>query len=155
VRDQGFRHIAFVDRVGDTFRWKGENVATTEVERAFAKVPGVAEAAVYGVPVPRADGRAGMAAIVPAAGQRVDVRAAAAVLARELPAYAVPRFLRLVGSYETTATFKVRKVALKQQGFDPGAVSDPLYVLVDRARGYEKLTPRLYARICAGELRLP
>jgi acyl-CoA synthetase (AMP-forming)/AMP-acid ligase II len=155
VREQGFRHIAFVDRVGDTFRWKGENVATTEVERALAKVPGVAEAAVYGVPVPRADGRAGMAAIVPAAGQRVDVQAAAAVLASELPAYAVPRFLRLVKAYETTATFKVRKVALKQQGFDPGVVSDPLYVLVERARGYEKLTPRLYARIRSGELRLP
>ena len=155
VREQGFRHIAFVDRVGDTFRWKGENVATTEVERVLAKVPGVAGATVYGVPVPLADGRAGMAAIVPVAGRRFDGKAAAAVLARELPVYAVPRFVRLVASHETTATFKVRKVELKQQGFDPGLVADPLYVLLDRARGYQKLTPRLHARIRSGQLRVP
>ena len=154
VREQGFRHIAFVDRVGDTFRWKGENVATTEVERALATLPGVAGAAAYGVPVPHADGRAGMAAIVLLAGHPFDAQAVAAVLARELPAYAVPRFLRLVKSHETTATFKVRKVELKRQGFDPGVVPDPLYVLLDRARGYEELTPRLHARIRSGQLRV-
>ncbi|MDN5862857.1 MAG: long-chain-acyl-CoA synthetase, partial [Salinisphaera sp.] len=81
------RHIAFVDRLGDTFRWKGENVATTEVERALDAHPAISESVVYGVTVPGADGRAGMAAITPAAD--IDWTDLTAHLRRELPAYAV------------------------------------------------------------------
>ena len=73
----------------------------------------------------------------------------------QLPGYARPVFVRVIGQADMTGTFKVRKVELKQQGFDPGLVADPLYVLVDRARGYQELTPRLHARIRSGQLRVP
>jgi acyl-CoA synthetase (AMP-forming)/AMP-acid ligase II len=152
VRDQGWRHIQFVDRIGDTFRWKGENVATTEVEAALRTAPGIEDCAVYGVGVPQADGRAGCAAIRRAGA--LDGAALAAHLAAQLPAYAVPVFLREVDSIETTATFKTRKQTLRDEGVDPARVKDPLYVLIDRARGYEPLTPALWSRIEQGGLRL-
>jgi fatty-acyl-CoA synthase len=144
-----------VDRVGDTFRWKGENVATTEVERAFAQLPGVLQASVYGVRVPGADGRAGMAAIMLRNPGSFDGQGAARSLQQQLPAYAVPLFVRIVPEHETTATFKVRKVDLKRQGFDPGVIPDPLWVLLGRDKGYQPLTSGLFARISSGELRLP
>lgn len=159
VRNQGFHHIQFVDRLGDTFRWKGENVATTEVEAALNRFTGMEQAVVYGVEVPGAEGRAGMAAItlhVDTSADKPDFDGAA--LARhmqaELPAYAVPLFLRLRVQQETTGTFKYRKVELKQQGFDPAVVQEPLYVLVDRERGYEPLTDALYEQIHSRALRL-
>ena len=152
VRDQGFRHIQFVDRVGDTFRWKGENVATTEVEAALNRFPGIEEACVYGVQLPGADGRAGMAALTVAG--TLDGAALARHLQAELPAYAVPLFLRLRAEQETTSTFKFRKVELKREAFDPAVVHEPLYVLADRARGYEALTAEVYRKIREGEVRL-
>lgn len=151
VRDQGFHHIQFVDRVGDTFRWKGENVATTEVEGVLNQFPGVTEAVVYGVQLPDADGRAGMAALT--LGAPFDGAALAAHLCARLPAYAVPLFVRLRDAQETTATFKFRKLELKQQGFDPSRVGEPLYVLRDRDRGYEPLTAALHEAIRRGALR--
>ncbi|TJY56673.1 long-chain-acyl-CoA synthetase [Sinimarinibacterium sp. CAU 1509] len=155
VRDQGYRHIQFVDRVGDTFRWKGENVATTEVEAALNRFSGVEHAVVYGVQIPGTDGRAGMAALTldgEVTPQRMQ--ALATHLETQLPAYAVPVFLRMREEHETTATFKFRKSDLKQQGFDPSVVSEPLYVLVDRARGYEPLTDSLLAGIRDGSVRV-
>ena len=154
VRSQGLRHIAFVDRVGDTFRWKGENVATTEVERAIGAVQGVSQASVYGVAVAHSDGRAGMAAIVMQPGAAFDGQAMAQQLCQALPAYAVPLFMRIVKTQETTGTFKLRKVALKQQGFDPAAIDEPLFVLLDRDKGYEALTAEIHRRILSGKVRL-
>ena len=153
VRDQGLRHIQFVDRVGDTFRWKGENVASTEIEGAMARFDSIAHGAVYGVSVPGCDGRAGMAAITLKTGAALNGRALAEHLAGLLPAYAVPLFVRVQAAQETTGTFKYRKVELKQEGFDPTRVSDPLFVLLDRALGYEALTPALHDRIRQGEIR--
>jgi acyl-CoA synthetase (AMP-forming)/AMP-acid ligase II len=133
VRDQGFGHIAFVDRVGDTFRWKGENVATTEVEAALGAFEGIEEAVVYGVEIPGADGRAGMAAIRwrhecgPLNGAALS-----ASLYKSLPKYAVPLFIRVREEHEVTATFKHRKVDLKREGFDPAKVSDTLYELSEQ-----------------------
>jgi acyl-CoA synthetase (AMP-forming)/AMP-acid ligase II len=152
VRDQGYAHIQFVDRVGDTFRWKGENVATTEVEGALNQFPGISEAVVYGVQLPDSDGRAGMAALTLDNG--FDGAALARHLCERLPAYAVPLFVRLRTAQETTATFKFRKLELKQEAFDPVRVAEPLYVLRDRARGYEPLSAELHAAIARGELRL-
>ncbi len=154
VRDQGFRHIQFVDRLGDTFRWKGENVATTEVETALNGYPGVEQAVVYGVEVPGAEGRAGMAALTLADAEHFDGAALSQHLQSQLPAYAVPLFLRLRSQQETTGTFKYRKVELKQQGFDPAQTDEPLYVLSDRQRGYETLTAVLYKRLLKAQLRL-
>lgn len=116
VRRQGLNHVAFVDRLGDTFRWKGENVATTEVEAALERLPFVEDCVVYGVEVPGCDGRAGMAAVVLRDGEPFDASAAAALNER-LPKYAVPLFVREVDSLEHTSTFKSRKVELRDAGF--------------------------------------
>ena len=135
---QGLGHAAFADRLGDTFRWKGENVATTQVEGALADCDAVAECAVFGVEVPRTGGRAGMAAIVLRDGVEFDGRALAAVGYRQLPSYAVPLFVRVVGSLAHTSTFKSRKVELREQGYGANGhdLGDPLYVLAGRQDGY-------------------
>jgi fatty-acyl-CoA synthase len=135
VRDQHWRHIAFVDRLGDTFRWKGENVATTEVEAAFDGAEPVIEAVVYGVDVPGADGKAGMAAVTLRPGAELDGAALARHLYGILPGYAVPLFVRVVGEIETTSTFKSRKVELRKQGYTPDDGST-VYVLAGRTDGY-------------------
>jgi fatty-acyl-CoA synthase len=146
--EQGFFY--FVDRVGDTFRWKGENVSTAEVAGLIASCSGVRDAAVYGVSVPHSDGRAGMAAVV------VTPDFDLAVLRRRLqtlPAYAWPQFLRLVVEIEMTGTFRLRKHELALQGYDPAAISDPLYCN-DRSRDeYVPLDATLFARIHAGGFR--
>jgi acyl-CoA synthetase (AMP-forming)/AMP-acid ligase II len=154
VRNQGFRHIAFVDRVGDSFRWKGENIATTDVERAIGSINGVALVGVYGVSVPNTDGRAGMAAVVLQANQAFDGAALARNLFQVLPNYAVPIFVRVMQAQKTTDTFKIRKAELKQQGFDPSEISEPLFVLLQRNRGYEVLTTTHYKHILNGTLKL-
>jgi fatty-acyl-CoA synthase len=118
--------IYFVDRIGDTFRWKGENVSTSEVEQALSSCPGVLDVAVYGVQVPGADGRAGMAAVV--TNQAFDLATFHSLAKDRLPAYARPMFVRLCGELEATGTFRPKKQVLMQQGFDPRLVSDPLYV---------------------------
>ncbi|WP_028475499.1 long-chain-acyl-CoA synthetase [Nevskia ramosa] len=150
VRDQGLRHIQFVDRVGDTFRWKGENVATTEVEAALNQIEGIEQAVVYGVEVPGTDGRAGMASLSCAA-KRFDGKRIATELRAALPAYAVPLFIRLRKEQEVTATFKYRKVDLKREGFDLEQISEPLYVL--DGDSYRKLTPATHAKLQSGSFR--
>jgi len=144
-------YFYFVDRIGDTFRWKGENVSTHEVADALGAVPGVKEASVYGVAVPHAEGRAGMAAIV--TGDDFDLGVLSARIGQALPAYAQPLFLRLTAALAVTGTFKPRKMGLVADGFDPAKVTGPLY-FHDRAQGFIPLTPELYARIQSGEERL-
>jgi fatty-acyl-CoA synthase len=142
----------FVDRVGETYRWKGENVSSAEVLTALVGTPGVREGVVYGVSVPNADGRAGMAALV--VGRDFDLAALRAHAARHLPAYARPLFVRLLPALETTGTFKPRKQELMREGFDPVRVSDPLYVDDSRAGAYVPLDPVLYTDIIDGRVRL-
>ncbi|MDO9179501.1 MAG: long-chain-acyl-CoA synthetase [Agitococcus sp.] len=154
VRDQGLRHIQFVDRVGDTFRWKGENVATGEVEGVLARHATIEHGIVYGVAVPHCDGRAGMAAITLKSGEELNGKVLAQAMIQALPAYAIPLFLRLKTDQETTGTFKYRKVELKQEAFNPECVQDPLYVLLDKERGYQLLTAEIYGQINSGALRL-
>ena len=145
---QGFFY--FVDRIGDTFRWKGENVATTEVAAAAASAPGVKNACVYGVTVPGANGRCGMAALE--VEPDFDPAAFRAHMAARLPAYARPLFLRLVRSLAVTETFKQKKQVLAQEGFDPAAIADPLFA--DCGTGFVPLDAALYARISSGLIRL-
>jgi fatty-acyl-CoA synthase len=148
--ERGFFY--FVDRVGETYRWKGENVSTAEVLTALTAVPGVLEGVVYGVQVPGADGRAGMAALVVSPGfNLVEFRASAAA---RLPAYARPVFLRLVSTLDATGTFKPRKQDLLAAGFDPGRVSDPLYFDDARAGAYVPLDAQLFAKLRAEALRI-
>jgi fatty-acyl-CoA synthase len=147
--EQGFYY--FVDRIGDTFRWKGENVATLEVASALCACPGIVEATVYGVAVPGADGRAGMA-LLGAEGE-LDLADVARCL-RALPDYARPLFLRLRRQLEITATFKHKKHDMVNEGFDPGRITDPLYVF-DRAQGaYVVLDRDRFAAIESGAMRL-
>ncbi|MFW0787211.1 long-chain-acyl-CoA synthetase [Gordonia sp. CPCC 206044] len=137
VRDQGFGHIAFVDRIGDTFRWKGENVATTEVEAALDSHDLIAQSVVFGVEVPGADGKAGMAAIVLADGAEFDADAIAEHVRESLPRYAVPLFVRIVDHLEHTSTFKNIRVDLRKQGYrDTG--DDPLFVLRGAPATYQE-----------------
>ena len=132
---QGLGHAAFVDRLGDTFRWKGENVATTQVEAALASDESVEECTVFGVEVPHTGGRAGMAAVQLREGAEFDGQSLARAVYSQLPAYALPLFVRVVKSLEHTTTFKSRKVELREQAYGPD-VKDPLYVLAGRDEGY-------------------
>ncbi len=146
---QGMGHAAFADRLGDTFRWKGENVATTEVEGALAADRAIEECTVFGVEVPDTGGRAGMAAIKIRDGARFDPHGLAETLYSTLPVYAVPLFIRIVESLETTTTFKSRKVQLRAQGYG-AEVSDPLYVLNGRTEGYVPFYASFPADVAAG-----
>ena len=131
----------FVDRIGDTFRWKGENVSTQEVAEALSAFPGVETANVYGVEVPGHEGRAGMAALALEGGREApfDAQALYELAVSKLPSYAVPVFLRLQSESDVTGTFKLRKVALRSEGYDPKATSDPIYVRDDQAGAYVRL----------------
>jgi fatty-acyl-CoA synthase len=135
MRPQGWRHAAFVDRLGDTFRWKGENVATTDVEAAVSADPALEAVTVFGVQVPGTDGRAGMAAVVLAADKNFDGASLAKTVYEQLPSYAVPLFVRVVDSLEHTSTFKRKKADLREQGYGSD-IEDPLYVLKGREEGY-------------------
>ena len=153
LRDLGLRHAQFVDRVGDTFRWKGENVSTNEVAEVLNTFGQVAESTVYGVQVPGAEGRCGMAAVVlrvPLA--QLDLHGFARHVRSQLPTYAIPLFLRFTEELEVTGTFKQVKGDLKKQGFDPKAVAEPVYVLPPRHTEYIPLTADLHRQITAREL---
>jgi fatty-acyl-CoA synthase len=144
----------FVDRIGDTFRWKGENVATAEVAELLNGAPGVSETAVYGVQVPNADGRAGMALVVLAAGAAFDPGAYYAFGERALPAYARPLFVRIGAAMDVTGTLKHVKSRLQREGYDPAVIDDRLYFRDDAAHTYVPLDAVLKRRIDAGELQV-
>jgi fatty-acyl-CoA synthase len=143
----------FVDRIGDTFRWKGENVSTQEVAEAVTAQPGVEICAVYGVELPGAEGRAGMAAVVLEPGARLDGEALFRGLEAALPAYARPAFVRIQTAPEMTGTFKLRKVELQKQGFDPSASADPILYRDDTQGAYVRLDSDTVLRIDRGEVR--
>jgi fatty-acyl-CoA synthase len=148
--EQGYFH--FVDRIGDTFRWKGENVATSEVNAAVSDCPGVAEATTYGVEIPGADGRAGMVAIV--IDSRFDLHEFAERLSRRLPAYACPVMIRICTTLDSTETFKQKKQELMREGFDPHRVTDPLFFREPKSGEYRPIDAHAYARILDGSIRL-
>lgn len=154
MRDLGFRHAQFVDRLGDTFRWKGENVSTTQVEAILDGIDQVSETVVYGVEIAGTNGRAGMACIrLNAPAESFDFQAMLERLRKELPNYAVPLFLRLSKQVETTGTFKHKKGPLKEQGFDPQRCPDPLYAWIPGSDRYVPLTDELHTAIQAGAYR--
>jgi fatty-acyl-CoA synthase len=147
---QGMGHAAFVDRLGDTFRWKGENVATTQVEAALASDEAVEECTVFGVEIPRTGGRAGMAAVKLRDGAEFDGQSLARAVCNQLPAYALPLFVRVVESLEHTTTFKSLKMELREQAYGPG-VKDPLYVLAGRDEGYVPYYDEYPDEVAAGK----
>ncbi|MDN5484633.1 MAG: long-chain-acyl-CoA synthetase, partial [Pseudomonas sp.] len=155
VRSIGFGHAQFVDRLGDTYRWKGENVSTTEVENVLLKHPQIAEVVAYGVEIDNTNGRAGMVAITPSESlASLDMRELLQFAHGQLPPYAVPLFLRIKVKMETTGTFKYQKVKLKEQGFDPDkAGNDPVYAWLPGSDSYVPVTGQLLAQIQGGQFR--
>ncbi|KAJ8007427.1 hypothetical protein DPEC_G00117380 [Dallia pectoralis] len=146
--------ICFKDRVGDTFRWKGENVATTEVTEVLGLVDFIQEANVYGVEVSGNEGRAGMAAVIVRAECEFSGRKLFDHVVQCLPAYARPIFIRLQESMEMTGTFKQQKFNLVKSGFNPSTVCDPLYLLDYSEKSYIPLTDKLYDSILASKHKL-
>lgn len=154
LRRDRLNHLYFVDRVGDTFRWKGENVATSEVQAQLLKWPAVEEANVYGVSIPGTDGRAGMAALALHDGTSFDPDGFAKHVALGLPPYARPIFVRVMHELQKTSTFKLQKNGLQKDGFDPSVVQDPLYFLDSEKKQYVPVTPELFSKIQSGSLQL-
>ena len=155
LRDIGFGHVQFVDRLGDTYRWKGENVSTTEVENVLLGHPQVAEVVAYGVEIHNTNGRAGMVAITPAESlATLDFSELLQFARQQLPAYAVPLFLRIKVKMDTTGTFKYQKSRLKEQAFDLHQIGDePVYAWLPGSDTYVRLTPQILADIQGGRLR--
>lgn len=152
MRRDALNYFYFVDRLGDTFRWKSENVSTNEVSEILSDFDGVEIANVYGVEVPGAEGRAGMAALT-LAGE-IDFAAFYAHAAEGLPDYAMPVFLRIQTNTETTGTMKLKKVDLVKAGFDPAKVDDPLLIRDDSAKTFIPLTTEIFNEIRACKRRL-
>ncbi|PQZ90987.1 MULTISPECIES: long-chain-acyl-CoA synthetase [Pseudomonas] len=155
VRSIGFGHAQFVDRLGDTYRWKGENVSTTEVENVLLQHPQIAEVVAYGVEIENTNGRAGMVAITPSESlAALDMRELLQFAHGQLPPYAVPLFLRIKVKMETTGTFKYQKVKLKEEAFDPDkAGNDPVYAWLPGSDCYVPVTGPLLAQIQGGHFR--
>jgi fatty-acyl-CoA synthase len=142
-------YFYFVDRIGDTYRWKGENVSTSEVAEVLSTAPGVRETTVSGVRVPGAEGQAGLAAVV------IDGEFDATGFwntAQGLPSYAQPRFVRVLKKMHTTGTFKIQKTQLRHDGVDPTRLDDPIYIRQDD--GYVPLTAALWHDVTQGRARL-
>ncbi|KAM7320348.1 hypothetical protein ACRRTK_020791 [Alexandromys fortis] len=146
--------LYFWDRIGDTFRWKGENVATTEVADMIGRLDFIQEANVYGVPVPGYEGKAGMASIILKPNKSLDLEKMYDQVVTSLPAYACPRFLRIQEKMATTGTFKLQKIQLVEEGFHPLKISDPLYFMDNLNKAYVPLTEEIYNQIMLEELKL-
>ncbi len=151
VQKQGYKHVAFIDRLGDTFRWKGENVATTEVEEVANQFPQIEHSVVYGVQIPNTDGRAGMAAITLSTPiEQFDTKTFTEHVKNKLPNYAVPIFIRIRPQQEITGTFKYKKGTLKADGFDYETFNEPVFVLLPGNKHYQKIDSHLNQKIKQG-----
>ena len=147
IRMDADGYVYFVDRVGDTFRWKSENVSTQEVETVLAGLPGLDMVNVYGVRIPHTEGRAGMAALTFQPGHAFDPAAFHAFASERLASYAVPLFVRLSGAADMTTTFKLRKGAVQREGYDPALTGEPVFVVDTAARTYVPVTPDALERL--------
>ncbi len=151
MRNMGFKHAQFVDRLGDTFRWKGENVSTTEVEFIVDGVENISETIVYGVEIPNTNGRAGMASIrLGCEESEFDFKTLLSKLKSELPNYAIPVFLRISDEVDTTGTFKHKKAPLKERGFDLSKQQTPVYVWLPKSEEYVPMCETVQAKIEEG-----
>lgn len=149
LKEIGCRHLQFVDRMGDTFRWKGENVSTNEVENIIDGSGMVEEAIVYGVEIPGTNGKAGMVTLVPK-GSAFDINRLLMFLRDNLPAYAVPVFVRITHSIEKTGTFKYRKVDIQKAGYGLDRPGEEVFAWLPETAGYVQLTPQLVSDINSG-----
>ena len=148
----GYPHYQFVDRIGDTFRWKAENVSTNEVGEIINGFDQIKFCNIYGVEIPNADGRAGMAAITLNDDvTELDLARFSTFVAEELPSYAIPIFLRIQPDIEVTGTFKMLKGELRKQGYDKSQTQDPLYILKNGEKAYSNLEDDYLEKIRTGQ----
>ncbi|MFW9822987.1 MAG: long-chain-acyl-CoA synthetase [Candidatus Thorarchaeota archaeon] len=148
LRDQGCNHVQFVDRIGDTFRWKAQNVSTTEVEEALNVLEDVSMASVYGVKIPFTDGRAGMASLVINTNLKdFNLNRLLNHFKANLPYYAIPMFLRFKPNLAITSTFKFKKGDLKKESFNLDIIDDPIYILHPEKQEYVPLTQEIHENI--------
>lgn len=147
-----YGYIYFKDRLGDTFRYRGENVSTSEVEAIISNIVGLSDCTVYGVEIPNVEGKGGMAAIVDV-GNSIDLVKLTTGLRLKLPSYARPLFIRIIGEAQVTSTFKLRKVDLQKEGFNVTKIKDPIYFL-NPDGVYRLLTNEQYDDILSGKTRL-
>jgi len=153
LRDIGYGHVQFVDRLGDTFRWKGENVSTEEVESVINMFEQIDMCSVYGVLIPHTEGRAGMVSIHKRNSEEFDFKGFLSFVQKYLPHYAVPKFIRFITEFSFTATHKIQKVKLKKEGFNINELNDPLFVLLPESSEYVPLTKEIYQAISEGKYR--
>lgn len=148
--NQGYYY--FVDRIGDTFRWKSENVSTNEVSEAISAFKGIDEVNVYGVEVPNQDGRAGMASLV--VNDDFNLEKLYEYLSEQLPVYSVPVFIRISPEIEKTGTFKYKKTDLVKDGYDPSKIQDPIYYASGGDKRYINLDQDSFQKINTLEIRV-
>jgi len=154
IRDIGYLHAQFVDRLGDTFRWKGENVSTSEVEDVISSFEQVEHSSVYGVEIPGTNGRAGMASIISAKScSDFDLEGFLSVLKENLPQYAIPKFIRFLCELSTTSTFKIKKSKMKEEAYNIEKIEDQIYILLPGTKKYVPLSNIIYENIEKGEYR--
>ena len=147
-------HIQFGDRIGDTFRWQGENVATTEVEGVIMKWPEIEDAVVYGVQVPGRDGRCGMLYLTLNEADKLDFEGLIKHMRDNLPGYAVPRFIRIGAKVDVTGTFKFQKAKLKREAYDFDTLEDKIYLVARDEASSQPMSDALRDQINSGEIRL-
>jgi len=154
VRNIGYTHAQFVDRLGDTFRWKGENVSTAEVEDIISSFEVIDHSSVYGVEIPGCEGRAGMTSILAEVKPKeFDFNKFIKTLNDNLPKYAIPLFIQFLSELNTTSTYKIKKEDLKKIGFDIRKTTNPIYVFLPGSTDYTLLTEKIYENILNGEYR--
>jgi len=151
IKDE-FGWMYFKDRAGDTFRWKGENVSTMEVEAIVSQVVGLRDCVVFGVEIPGTEGRAGMA-VIPDPERMVDLDTLHSGVTEKLPSYARPMFVRFVKELTSTGTHKLKKVDLQKEGFNVEKTSDEVYMLDSKTKSYKKLDKETYNNILNGNVR--
>lgn len=148
-----YGYLYFRDRTGDTFRWKGENVSTTELESIISKEAGHVDSVVYAVEIPGNEGKAGMVAIEDP-DRKIDVNELLLKLKKQLPSYAIPVLVRIVPKLHATSTLKLQKNVAQKEGFDLSVVKDPVYLLDKAQTKYTRLEGDLYDRLCQGKISL-
>jgi citronellyl-CoA synthetase len=151
LRDVGYGHVQFVDRLGDTFRWKGENVSTEEVESVINSFEQIDMCSVYGVLIPNTEGRAGMVSILNNKDDEFDFKGFLKFVQKYLPHYAIPKFVRFINEFSFTATHKIQKVKLKNEGYNIKELNDSIYILLPENSEYVPLTEEIYEGINKGK----
>jgi len=153
LRDIGFRHAMFADRLGDTYRWKGENVSTEEMEILINSFDQIEYSCAYGVLIPGTEGRAGMISFIKKGDEEFNLDRFSDFINDKIPTYAIPIFLRVKKKFATTATDKIQKVQLKQEGYNVNKIEDPLYIILPGSSKYIPLTNDIYEGIITGKYR--